>query len=77
MSLGPGQGYGYLWCTFGSSGHPAYAAVGSEGQFVLADPHRDLVVVITSDIDGGTADPVTNPELIDEVLKVVIPALKR
>jgi CubicO group peptidase (beta-lactamase class C family) len=77
MRLSAGQGYGYLWWTFLNNGHPLYAAIGSEGQFVIVDPHLDLVVVIASDVDGETANPVTNPELSDEVLKVVIPALKR
>jgi CubicO group peptidase (beta-lactamase class C family) len=72
-----GTGYGYLWWTFTYRGHPFFDAIGSAGQYVIVVPYLNLVVVIASDVDGGTANPVTNPELSDEILKVVIPALKR
>jgi CubicO group peptidase (beta-lactamase class C family) len=74
---GTGAGYGYLWLTSTDSGHPFFVAQGSEGQLVIVDPRPHLVIVIASDVDGGTANPPTNQELSDELIKVVIPALKR
>jgi CubicO group peptidase (beta-lactamase class C family) len=77
VRLAGGAGYGYLWWTFAKSGHRIFAASGSEGQLIIVISDLDAVVVIASDVNGGTANPPTDPELSDEILKVVIPALKR
>lgn len=54
LSLGTGEGYGYLWWT-----HPGYyAAQGLFGQYIIVVPEDGLVVVFTSNLQTGADWPL-------------------
>jgi len=41
--------YGYFWWLYDCLGEPCYRASGYAGQLIVVVPHKDLVVVVTSD----------------------------
>ncbi|MBL8130823.1 MAG: serine hydrolase [Anaerolineae bacterium] len=52
----PNTGYGYQWWTFLPNG--AAIAVGFAGQYVLIDPAKDLVVVMTGAVNEASRFPL-------------------
>jgi CubicO group peptidase (beta-lactamase class C family) len=61
-------GYGYLWWVTQEAGHDAYFAAGYGGQYIEVIPDLELVVVITSNLDGLH---ITNRDLVS---RFIVPA---
>ena len=71
--------YGYEWWVTEADGEPAYQAMGFGGQVIEVVPNRDLVVVITTEIDPSRApDSGFSPTLLGQVVNdTIAPAMAR
>ena len=63
--------YGYQWWVTTTEGHPAFAAMGSEGQLVEVLPDLGLVVVIASAAGSANAGSDIYLELVAEIASEV------
>ena len=65
----PGRGYGYLWWV--SPEHGAFSANGHQGQVMIVNPARDLIIVHQVDTDDGRRRQATGRQLaglLDQVM---------
>jgi CubicO group peptidase (beta-lactamase class C family) len=73
------EGYGYMWWTTTMGDDPAYIAWGYGGQLIEVVPARDLVVVVSSDVDltGQTPARIGPSNLLSMVTSYIEPATRR
>jgi CubicO group peptidase (beta-lactamase class C family) len=73
----PKEGYGYLWWV--SLDRPAYSANGYDGQIMIVNPARDVVIVHLVDTDDGSRRRVTHTQLsalLDRIFEARLPPRK-
>jgi CubicO group peptidase (beta-lactamase class C family) len=73
-----GQQYGYLWWIGEGGGRDFYMASGFGGQFILADPDLDLVVVTQADWRGKGWDVAGEQwyRILQLIVEGLLPAVR-
>lgn len=65
-----GPGYGYLWTVYPESGH--YSALGLAGQQIHVYPSKNLIVIVTAELETF----IEAPEIEQMLNEYILPAIK-
>lgn len=76
-SSDPSRGYGYFWWVYRCLGGPCFQASGYGGQVIVVVPHKQLVVVATSEWSGGRAAANESWDRTDHLIQQLILPLVR
>ena len=74
--LAEAEGYGYEWWTTTAAGDAAFCAVGYGGQLMFVVPARQLVIVVSSEVDENNPSSIVNSfDMVQLAAKIIAPAI--
>jgi CubicO group peptidase (beta-lactamase class C family) len=69
------EGYGYEWWTTTAAGDAAFCAIGYGGQLIFVVPARQLVVVVSSDVDESNPSSIVSSFDMVQLAKIIADAI--